>query len=54
MIQQILVGILFLGALFYIGRMAYRSLTAKKACSGNCKCGIDLSNIPPASIKDRS
>ncbi|WP_310103208.1 FeoB-associated Cys-rich membrane protein [Mucilaginibacter pocheonensis] len=44
-IQTIIVVILFASALFYIGRMVYKSLTAKKGCGGNCKCGVDFSGI---------
>jgi hypothetical protein len=46
-IQIILVILLFAAAVFYIGRILYRSvLSAKKpGCGSNCKCGIDFSNI---------
>ncbi|WP_317168571.1 FeoB-associated Cys-rich membrane protein [Mucilaginibacter agri] len=47
MVQTIIIVILFAAALFYVGRMMYRSLTAKKACGSNCKCGVDFSNIKP-------
>lgn len=43
--QTILVCILFLGALFYTGRIIYRSLNAKKGCGTSCKCGVDFSNL---------
>ncbi|WP_276091164.1 FeoB-associated Cys-rich membrane protein [Pedobacter sp. JY14-1] len=47
-IQTLLVILLFAGALFYIGRMVYRSLTPKKdGCGSNCKCGVDFSGINP-------
>ncbi|MEO6149106.1 MAG: FeoB-associated Cys-rich membrane protein [Mucilaginibacter sp.] len=46
-IQLIIVIILFAGAVFYIGRMAYKSLFVKKGCGSNCKCGVDFSNISP-------
>ena len=40
MIQLILIGIVFLGAAFYLGRMVYRSFQAKHECSTGCgKCG---------------
>jgi len=48
---MIIIVILFAGALFYIGRMLYSSLSAKKSCGSNCKCGVDFSNadkIKPA------
>jgi Na+/glutamate symporter len=46
-IQVILVIVLFAAAIFYIARMMYKSLTAKKSCGGNCKCGVDFSGIEP-------
>jgi len=47
-IQTILVILLFAAALFYIGRMVYRSVSPKsKGCGSNCKCGVDFSNINP-------
>lgn len=45
--QTIIVFILFGAALFYVGRMMYKSLSAKKSCGGNCKCGVDFSGIEP-------
>ncbi|SEP30918.1 FeoB-associated Cys-rich membrane protein [Mucilaginibacter sp. OK283] len=50
-IQVILVIVLFAAAIFYIGRMIYKSLTAKKSCGGNCKCGVDFSGIEPGKTK---
>ncbi|MDR3693070.1 MAG: FeoB-associated Cys-rich membrane protein [Mucilaginibacter sp.] len=44
-IQIIIVTILFTAALFYVGRLVYRNLFAKKSCGGNCKCGVDFSAI---------
>ena len=44
-IQEIVVSVLFAGALFYVGRIVYRSFQAKSACGTNCKCGVDFSNI---------
>jgi len=46
-IQVILVILLFAAAVFYVGRMLYKSLTAKKSCGGNCKCGVDFSDLEP-------
>lgn len=43
--QMIIIIILFAGALFYVGRMLYNSIAAKKGCGSNCKCGVDFSNI---------
>jgi hypothetical protein len=47
MLQQILVGVIFLGAVYYVGRMVYRSFQAKSACASGCgKCGaIDFQKI---------
>jgi len=47
MIQQLLVGLVFSGALFYVGRMIYKSFQAKSACSTGCgKCGaVDFQKI---------
>ncbi|HOX81428.1 MAG TPA: FeoB-associated Cys-rich membrane protein [Chryseolinea sp.] len=47
MLQQIIIGILFLGALAYVGRLIYRSLQAKAACASACgKCGaVDFDKI---------
>ncbi|MGI4749120.1 MAG: FeoB-associated Cys-rich membrane protein [Janthinobacterium lividum] len=45
-LQIILVAILFLAALFYVGRrLIYNSVTAKKSCGSNCKCGVDFSQV---------
>jgi hypothetical protein len=51
-IQTILVIILFAGALFYIGRLVYRSVFSKNpGCGSNCKCGVDFTNIEPQKTK---
>lgn len=44
-VQIVIVAILFLAALFYVGRLLLRSVTAKKNCGSNCKCGVDFSQI---------
>ncbi|WP_419801853.1 FeoB-associated Cys-rich membrane protein [Mucilaginibacter sp.] len=44
-LQIIIVAILFLGAIFYVGRLVYSSITAKKSCGSNCKCGVDFSQV---------
>ena len=44
-IQLIIVIALFIAAVFYVGRILYKTLTAKKGCGENCKCGVDFSNI---------
>jgi len=47
MIQQVVIGIIFLSALGYLGRMIYRSFQAKNACATGCgKCGaVDFEKI---------
>ncbi|HZY38292.1 MAG TPA: FeoB-associated Cys-rich membrane protein [Mucilaginibacter sp.] len=50
-IQIIIIAILFVAALFYVGRLMYRNLFTKKSCGENCKCGVDFSKIEP--IKDQ-
>ena len=44
-IQLIIVILLFAAAIFYVGRLVYKSLTAKSGCGTNCKCGVDFSKI---------
>lgn len=45
-IQLLGVIVLFIAAIFYISRLVYKSLKAKKACSTGCKkCGVDFSEI---------
>jgi hypothetical protein len=47
-IQTILVILLFLAALFYIGRIVYRSLFNKGGSCGSCnsnQCKVDFSKI---------
>ncbi|MBS1527979.1 MAG: FeoB-associated Cys-rich membrane protein [Bacteroidetes bacterium] len=44
-VQIIAVIVLFVVALVYLGWKGYKSLTTKKSCGENCKCGIDFSNI---------
>lgn len=46
--QTVLVTLIFVAALIYVGRIIYRSVSPKKdGCGGNCKCGVDFSNINP-------
>ena len=47
MLQQIFVGAIFLGAVYYVGRLVYRSFQAKSSCDSGCgKCGaIDFAQI---------
>jgi hypothetical protein len=44
-IQETLVILLFVIALFYMGRTVYRTFQSKKGCGSNCKCGVDFSDI---------
>jgi hypothetical protein len=44
-IQVIIILILFAAAVFYVVRMVYKSLSAKKGCGSNCKCGVDFSDV---------
>lgn len=47
MIQNIVIALLFVSALAYVGRLIYRSFTAKTACDNGCgKCGaLDIDKI---------
>lgn len=47
MIQQILIGIIFLGAVTYVIRLIVKSFQAKSGCATNCgKCStIDVDKI---------
>ncbi|WP_299497054.1 FeoB-associated Cys-rich membrane protein [Mucilaginibacter sp.] len=47
-IQSIIIFIIFAAAVWYIGRLMYRNLSATKGCGENCKCGVDFSKIDPA------
>jgi hypothetical protein len=44
-IQVIIILLLFIGAIFYVVRMIVHSLSAKKGCGSNCKCGVDFSGV---------
>ncbi|MFD1257403.1 FeoB-associated Cys-rich membrane protein [Mucilaginibacter terrae] len=45
--QTIAIVLLFAAAVFYVGRLVYKSLYVKKGCGSNCKCGVDFSDIEP-------
>ncbi|QJD95282.1 FeoB-associated Cys-rich membrane protein [Mucilaginibacter robiniae] len=45
--QTVIILLVFAAAVFYVGRMIYKSLVTKKGCGTNCKCGVDFSNIEP-------
>jgi bacterioferritin-associated ferredoxin len=46
-LQQVLLALIFLGAIAYIGFMVYKSFQAKTGCASGCgKCGaIDFAKI---------
>jgi hypothetical protein len=45
-IQLILVILVFVLAVIYIARMAYKNMTSKKGCASNCgKCAADFSEL---------
>ncbi|MFA6246934.1 MAG: FeoB-associated Cys-rich membrane protein [Mucilaginibacter sp.] len=44
-IQAVVIIVLFIAAVFYVGRLLYKSLFTKKGCGSNCKCGVDFSGI---------
>lgn len=46
-VQAIIIGLIFIAAVFYVGRLIYKSLFVKKGCGSNCKCGVDFSGIEP-------
>jgi len=47
MLQELIILLVFLAAAFYMGRMVYRSFTAKSGCAKGCgSCGaIDFKKI---------
>jgi len=45
MIQYILVGILFIWAVYYIVRSLRSQFSKKAGCASNCKCGVDFNEI---------
>jgi hypothetical protein len=49
--QTIIIAILFAAAVFYVCRLVYKNLSAKKGCGSNCKCGVDFSAIEHAETK---
>ena len=44
-IQVVIILILFAAAVFYVCRTVYKSMSSKKDCGSNCKCGVDFSGI---------
>jgi hypothetical protein len=46
MVQNLIILLLFVAALFYVGRLLVRSFTKKTGCASGCgKCGVDFSKI---------
>ncbi len=54
MLQQILVLLIFVGAIYYVGRLVYKSFQSKAGCASGCsKCGaVDFAKIE-AELKGR-
>ena len=50
-VQTIIISLLFVAAIFYVGRLLYKNLFAKKSCGSNCKCGVDFSAVDPVNAK---
>jgi hypothetical protein len=49
--QEIIVGILFIIAIAYVGKIVYQMIKPKKnGCGANCKCGVDFSEIEKKQI----
>jgi hypothetical protein len=47
MVQNIIVGVILIAAVFYVARLIYRNFTSKSACESGCgKCGaLDVDKI---------
>lgn len=45
MLQTVIVILVFAAAVFYLGRMAYRSFSKNECATGCGKCGVDFSKI---------
>jgi uncharacterized membrane protein len=50
-VQLIIVILIFLAAVFYVARLVYNSVTTKKGCGSNCKCGIDFSEVEAKPVR---
>ncbi len=41
MIQELIVGAIFVGALFFLGKLVYRAFSGNPSCSGGCdSCNV--------------
>lgn len=49
--QTIAIAIIFVAAVFYVGRLIFKSFSAKKGCGSNCKCGVDFSDIDSSKLR---
>ena len=38
MVQEIIIGILFTAALFFLGKIVYKTFNQKENCSAGCSC----------------
>ena len=56
MIQEIVIGLIFLAAIGYVGTLIYKSFQAKHACTSGCgKCGAaDLEKIEKQIVESAS
>ena len=46
MAQQIIIVLLFLGAVVYLGYVIYKSFQTRSGCSSGCgSCGVDFNKI---------
>lgn len=54
MIQEVLLGMVFAGAVFYVVRLIYKNFQSKSACATGCgKCGaLDIKKIE-ARLKEK-
>lgn len=52
MVQQLLIGLVFLGALAFLASLVVRSLRAKEGCDSGCgKCDVNVSGPSPLKPK---
>jgi len=46
MVQNLIILLLFVGALVYLGYLVYKNFQAKSGCSSGCgSCGVDFSKL---------